>query len=246
MTFIVKEHSGISPQKFERPFFLKHFTPYVFSSGLASGKTVLEIGFGDGYGSYYLSEYAKKLYSVDLFPKNTISAHNKYNRDNLRFIAMNGCELAFKSKIFDTIVAFQVIEHIPRTSHALFLREVIRVLKNNGIFILTTPNILNLIKNAKGYAKNPHHDLEFSYEMLKKLLREHFIEVEMCTIDYSVKQKFFLRLKKTGIFKYLPPYLNIVDHYFNVNIDKKDFVIRKSNVRKAPDLLAVCRHPVQG
>ncbi len=98
---------------------------------------------------------------------------------------------------------------------------------------------MNLRKNAKRYTKNPHHDLEFSCEMLKKLLQEHFLEVEMCTIDYSGKQ-FFLRLKKTGIFKYLPPYLNIVDRYFNANIDKKDFVIRKSNVRKAPDLLAVC------
>ena len=239
MTFVVKEHGGLSPGQFERPFFLKHFTPYRFSKGLVKDKKVLEIGFGDGYGSFYLAPCVESIIGVDLFQKNAALARKKYDHRSLKFMVTDGSKLAFTDKSFDVVLAFQVIEHLPRGLHHDFLEEIKRVLRRGGFLILTTPNLLCLQKKGKRYAKNPHHDLEFSAEMLISLLREHFEKIDMYKVDYSFKQKFFIKLKRIGIFKYAPPAFNPVDRYFK-NMHEEDFVVREAPVKKAPDILAVC------
>lgn len=239
MSFVVREHGGLSPEQFERPFFLKHFAPYRFSEKIVEEKKVLEIGFGDGYGSFYLAPYVKDLIAIDLFFKNIALAQKKYQHKNLKFLAMNGYELAFKERIFDAVLAFQLIEHIPRAFHNKFLQEIKRVLKEDGFLILTTPNLLCLQKKGREYAKNPHHDLEFSDRMLFDLLKEYFSRIDIYKVDYSFKQRFFLRLKKIGLFKYLPSAFNPVDKYFK-NMNEEDFAVKKGPVKKAPDILAVC------
>jgi len=49
-------------------------------------------------------------------------------------------ELPFKDSFFDFVITYETIEHIGDTS--LFVSELSRVLKPNGIMILTCPNIL--------------------------------------------------------------------------------------------------------
>lgn len=49
-------------------------------------------------------------------------------------------ELPFENESFDTVVCWEVIEHLPENSeHALFV-EVNRVLKVGGAFSLSTPH----------------------------------------------------------------------------------------------------------
>lgn len=242
MSFLVKEHGGITPETFERPFFLRHLAAYKFSKRFVEGKKVLEIGFGDGYGSFYLAPHTKSMSAIDLFKKNVMAAREKYKSEKLDFYAMDACNLEFGDQIFDIAIAFQLIEHIPRDTHDAFLREVGRVLKDDGKFIVTTPNVVNLRKNANTYTKNPHHDLEFTCEALRDLLGKHFEEVDMRVVDYSRKYKFFLTLKKSGIFKYLPGSFDIANKYFQ-NMSEEDFIVKPANIKKAPDILAICSMP---
>ena len=44
----------------------------------------------------------------------------------------------FENNTFDVIISLAVIEHLDDPS--IFLREIYRVLKNNGILFLSTPN----------------------------------------------------------------------------------------------------------
>lgn len=240
MPFEVKEHGGISPEKFERPFFLKHFIPYGFVKDFVKDKVVLEIGFGDGYGSFHLSKYAKKVYAIDLFEKNVTLAKEKYKNSNLEYITMDGCDLKFKDRSFDIVISFQTIEHIPRQLHEVFLNEAKRVLVKDGIFVLTTPNLEKLRKKNKPHPKNPHHDMEFTYDTLKRLLHKHFIIVKMHGIDYSARQRFFRKIKSIGFFHYFPDNINPVKKYFK-NIREHDFVIRDYDAHMGIDLLGVCR-----
>ncbi len=50
--------------------------------------------------------------------------------------------LAFKANSFDVALGVEIIEHLE--NKYLFFREVKRILKPNGIFIFTTPNIGNI------------------------------------------------------------------------------------------------------
>lgn len=49
----------------------------------------------------------------------------------------NALTLPIKNNSLDTVVSFQVMEHIPEP--AIFLSEIFRVLKNHGKVLLTTP-----------------------------------------------------------------------------------------------------------
>ncbi|MDP8298608.1 MAG: class I SAM-dependent methyltransferase [Candidatus Tantalella remota] len=239
MDFVVEEHGGIAPEVFERPFFLKHFAAYRFARSIVEGKKILEIGFGDGYGSNYISGFAQEVIAVDLFQKNVDAANAKWNASNLDFQAMDACDLKFEENTFDVVIAFQLVEHIPRQLHPVFFENVKRVLKGTGKFVLTTPNLERLRKNKGAkYEKNPHHDLEFTPAEFRELLTMAFADVEIFGVNYSPRQNFVMMFKKSGIFKHFPDALNPVKRYFD-NMPEEDFAVRKDDCSKALDILAV-------
>ncbi len=51
-------------------------------------------------------------------------------------------ELPYKNSMFDIVTATEVIEHLE--NFRATLREIYRVLKPGGVFVLSTPNILNI------------------------------------------------------------------------------------------------------
>lgn len=70
--------------------------------------------------------------------------------DNLRLIVDD--RIPFDDDLFDVVYAGEVIEHILDTGK--FLKEITRVLKKNGLLIITTPNLsfwLNRILVLCGY-----------------------------------------------------------------------------------------------
>ena len=81
-----------------RHFFARHFSPYVLIKDLCREKKILEIGFGDGYGLHYLSEFVKERIGIDMKHNNCIRARQKYNLENL--LTMNGVDLGFKKDVF--------------------------------------------------------------------------------------------------------------------------------------------------
>jgi SAM-dependent methyltransferase len=71
---------------------------------------------------------------------------------------------------FDTVVSFQVIEHIP--NDRLFLQEIYRVLKPGGKAIISTPNITHTL------SRNPWHEREYRPHELIDLARGIFDRIE--------------------------------------------------------------------
>ncbi len=63
-----------------------------------------------------------------------------------------------------------MIEHIERDAE--FVREVSRVLRDGGRFIVSTPNA------PMSLTRNPWHVREYTAEELRELLLRHFSEVE--------------------------------------------------------------------
>ncbi len=108
---------------------------------------------------------------------------------------------AIKIKIdnkFDTIVAGEFIEHI--SNHGLFLDNMYKHLKDNGVFIITTPNVfairylvLNIFK--KNLIPNKEHVCWFDYHTLKELCNRH---------NFNIKESYYHFDENTPWYKYFP------------------------------------------
>jgi len=80
------------------------------------------------------------------------------------------------NEAFDCVVAVEVLEHVEDDES--FVREVHRVLKPGGTFLMTTPNG-DSVKNT-----NPDHKRHYHRQQLQGLLARYFPEVE---VEYAIK-----------------------------------------------------------
>ncbi len=130
--------------------------------------SVLEIGTGTGYGIEIIAPHAKQYVTVDkLLPPFTANELGK----NVEMVEATVPPLPFADASFDVVVSFQVIEHIEDDTR--FVAEVHRVLKPNGRFIVSTPNI------KMSLTRNPWHVREYTSSEFKALLATQFNAIEL-------------------------------------------------------------------
>lgn len=70
--------------------------------------------------------------------------------------------LPFADDSFDTVVSFQVLEHVPEP--ALMIAEMARVLKGGGHLILTAPHIWGLHEQPHDYFRFTRYGLQYLLE----------------------------------------------------------------------------------
>ncbi len=150
------------------------------------GKSVLDFGCGAGYGANLMAEEAGVVHGIDSSEEAILFARRFYAKANLRFYALNACcshdllqELAVGG--YDVVVSFDVIEHIEK--YFDYLENVVRLMKGDGQFVLSTPNRLQTFQwNARW---NPCHLQEFSPYQLRKLLGLYFESVLLVAQDFA-------------------------------------------------------------
>ena len=131
---------------------------------------VLEIGTGSGYGVEMLSEKADTFLTIDKFASQ-VGTELSEKLDNVEFKQMNVPPLTgLPDNHFDFVVSFQVIEHIKKDGD--YVKEIHRVLKKGGKFIVTTPN------KKMSLTRNPWHIREYTVDELTTLLKSSFSSVE--------------------------------------------------------------------
>ncbi|NML23598.1 class I SAM-dependent methyltransferase [Pseudoflavitalea sp. G-6-1-2] len=126
------------------------------------GKTVLEVGCGEGYGMEMLHHQAAQWLAIDKKKPARVEFNDHKQFQYCLLPHLTG----IPSNNFDTVICFQVIEHI-EDDHAL-LREMKRVLKPGGTLYLTTPN------KMMSLTRNPFHVREYAPVSMQVLIAKHF------------------------------------------------------------------------
>lgn len=104
----------------------------------------LDVGASSGVISAYLSDYFKKVVGVDVDEKAINLAKKKFNKNNLKFLEMNGEKLEFEDESFDIVVCHQVYNFVDNPQR--LMNEIYRVLKRGGICYFSGRNKYALIE----------------------------------------------------------------------------------------------------
>jgi len=148
---------------------------------------VLDVGCGLGYGSGMLYRIRNSIVAFDI--SDTALLYAKRNYPGPTYIRADAQAFPFEDMSFDVVVALEIIEHV--NSGIYLLREIYRVLKNEGVLILSTPNVAhlrnrlecalfkkNLIAEKSKNPKNPYHKHEYTPEELARLLESTGFTIE--------------------------------------------------------------------
>ncbi len=118
---------------------LKFVTSYVKDIDLRN-KKVLDIGCGYGWFEIYAkSKNIQIIIGTELSKPDLLTAKRYIHDNSIKFVIADATHLPFKDSTFDTVVSWEVLEHIPKASEKVMFSEIARILKENGICYLSTP-----------------------------------------------------------------------------------------------------------
>lgn len=142
--------------------------------------TVVDVGCGTGRNLAFIADITKRdsirYFGTDYSQACISFAQKHYKGLGITFVQYEGKALPLPDQSVDYVVSSHVLEHIPKQDALLFVNEIARILKPNGITVIGTPNR----KYCQDlFAKNPTddkrfrlilpHEHEYYYEELTRL-----------------------------------------------------------------------------
>lgn len=168
---------------------------------------ILELGGGLGEFSRILKNSG---FQDIIFADGSSECVQKAKSEGFTAILCNFNEkLPFEDGVFDGIFILEVVEHVELAEN--LLKEIKRILKDDGWMIISTPNVAYWkfrIYALLGYPppKEKYHCRFFTYHTLKRTLREDNFDVqkEACIAPLTIISRLALKIFGRPIFIKIP------------------------------------------
>ena len=151
----------------------RSYQNYLKASGFVTGKVVLDIGPGYGYGyKHLLAKNPKKIVCIEPFKEALDNFTVSDNR--IEFNIANFLNNNFEDNCFDVVICIAVIYYNREINP--FLAEIRRVLKNNGVLILSTfdKEVIRLLFGIELRHLSDRYSQLFTAEEFAAILKTYF------------------------------------------------------------------------
>lgn len=164
--------------------YIEHYHRYLAVKSLVKDKVVLDAACGAGYGSFILSSEAQKVIGIDISEEAVEHAKEQYQKDNLTYLVNSIEKIELEDHSVDIVVSFETIEHVDEDLQHRFLNEIKRVLKEDGLLIMSTPD--RDIYSQLVHYQNEYHVKEFTKVEYEEFLKPYFTHVRLFTQGFKV------------------------------------------------------------
>jgi ubiquinone/menaquinone biosynthesis C-methylase UbiE len=149
--------------------------------GASLRDAVLDVGCGANLAyDFAISRQDKRVYAID-FTMNFLRIAPKH-RPGILLAQADALKLPFRDGAFSAVICSETIEHIPDESAAV--AEIARVLRPNGLLVLTVPNLWNadlLVRMVR------------TRDLTVKLMESHIREYSPCQLRRLLAAQFAIK-----------------------------------------------------
>jgi SAM-dependent methyltransferase len=235
----------------------RHLAAYRYAATLAAGRSVLDAGCGEGYGTAMLARVASRALGIDR-PAVAAAAAARHAGSGAAYEGVDLERLAGLGRRFELVVSFQVIEHV--IDPVGYLRALAACTAPGGTLVVTTPNRLMSV------SENPYHLREWTAPELRALAAPVLPGVEVLGVHGSERVRAYerargeqvqriLRLDPLGLRRLVPAV--VIERVFPVlaklvrrrvatggampTVGPDDFTVGGDDIEHALDLLLLVR-----
>lgn len=173
-------------------------------------KSILDYGCGPGHFiNLLLTRFKPKVvYGFDLSDE-SIKICNERNATIQRYGGgRSGLECKYESDMFDVILLIEVVEHVDDNTLSYIFQQCYRMLKKNGVLLISTPNkevleeSIQVCPDCGCYFHSVQHVRNWSGSSLSKYLaKENFCDIKFYETTLFSDKTFFKKvLSKIVVF----------------------------------------------
>jgi ubiquinone/menaquinone biosynthesis C-methylase UbiE len=185
----------LSGSKISKQQLRRLYNRYAFAATFCGGKDVLEVACGTGQGLGYLSRTARRVIGLDI-DSSILSVAKQYYSDRISLLRGDAQHIPILSQSIDRVICFEAIYYIPNPE--LFISEVRRILKPDGMVIICTAN-----KDLEDFNPSPFSNKYFNLPELKAILDGRGFNSTFYAEDpldsYSLSQRIIKILKRIAV-----------------------------------------------
>lgn len=222
----------------ENYWYQRHLVVYEWIAEQVAGRRIADLACGEGYGSVVLGRRAASVVGVDANPEAFEHARLKYTTETVSF-ERNMIEL-WEGDV-DCVTFLQTIEHVQDPDAVL--ERIKTLIGPEGVAFVSTPNLLTLAPEGAEKSGNPWHVKEYRPEEYRALCEAHFGSVELHGLHHARKLLVHERAIELGwdrlhkTLRFTKPFYD----RFTPAISVRDFSLRRDDLRRALDFVAVLR-----